>query len=168
MHGMKKRRGKKNAILVLAAVLVLTGWTAFHLGRKRSIACSLAWSWALPADAQYGTWSIVSGDGFYTGEMFARDYEAQTGEALPDAIDTDQYSYVVCYGFTLEELYVREGAMSGRFTASRPYYYANAVLRAAPDGEANLYRIHSPTPIDRDPHSNAGDDTAILGLRDAP
>ena len=156
---MKRRR---IAIPILIATLVLLGLTAFHFGRKHSMDCSLALTYAVTTDARHGTWSIVSNDGFYTGAMFERDYEAQTGEGLPETIDTDQNTYVVCYGFTLEELYYREGGMSGRFTGSRPYHYAKAVLRSASDGEVNVYLVHDPASIDRDPHSNTGDDTAIV------
>lgn len=152
---------KTVVVIILAAVFVLVGLTVSHFIRKHKIDYSLALSYATSGD-HHGTWNVVSSAGFYTGAMFAADYESQTGERLPESIDTERNTYVVCYGFTLDELFYREGDKSGRFTSSAPYYYAKAVLRTASNKEANIYLIHEQVPIDRDPHSNTGHDTTII------
>ena len=81
---------------------------------------------------------------------------------LPGEIDAANHTYVVCYGFTLEELSYREFDKSGRFTSDTPYYYVKATLKTAPSTLANVYLVDDPIAIDRDMHTNNRRDTIII------
>lgn len=109
-----------------------------------------------------GTWKVISENGFYTQEMFAKEYELATGEALPITFNTHEHEYIVCYGYTLEGVSYREADKVGRFTSSKPYYCAKAVLKKSSDMHVYVYEVDRSVTIDRDIHTNVGNDTVIL------
>ena len=116
------------------------------------------------ADENVGTWKVISQNGFFTEEMFAKEYELSTGEALPLSFDTHKHEYIVCYGYTLGEVSYREADKVGRFTSNNPYYYAKVTLKKSTDRHVYVYEIDNDAgvTIDRDIHTNAGSDTTII------
>ena len=152
---------KMVAVSLFVIIAASIGLLAIYFYKDRSIEYSWLYSYEIQTPTN-GKWRVVSHRGFYTGENFANDYASQTDMPLPSEIDTVNYTYVVCYGFTLEGLSYREIDKSGRFTSDTPYYYVNATLKAAPSTLANVYLVDDPIAIDRDMHTNYGRDTIII------
>ena len=152
---------RRIAACMAALVIVWIGLLAFFFYRERPIAYSWVYSYKIETPV-VGQWRVVSDRGFFTGKNFAQEYALQTGEPLPDEIDTANHTYIVCYGFTLEELSYREMDKSGRFTSDAAYYYVKATLQTAPSALANVYLVDDPIAIDRDMHTNYRRDTMII------
>lgn len=152
---------KRLAVCVLVIIVVLIGLLSIYFYKERSIEYSWLYSYEIQTPA-IGKWRVISDRGFYTGENFASDYASQTDMPLPGEIDAANHTYVVCYGFTLEELSYREIDKSGRFTSDTPYYYVKATLKTAPSTLANVYLVDDLIAIDRDMHTNNRRDTIII------
>lgn len=152
---------KRVAVNVFVIIVALIGLLSIYFYRERSIEYSWLYSYEIQTPA-IGKWRVISDRGFYTGENFASDYASQTDMPLPGEIDAANHTYVVCYGFTLEELSYREIDKSGRFTSDTPYYYVKATLKTAPSTLANVYLVDDLIAIDRDMHTNNRHDTIII------
>lgn len=147
-------------IVLIAMALALCAGIYFSLVEHQMVYL-LSFEYTI-ADENVGTWKVISENGFYTQEMFAKEYELATGEALPITFNTHEHEYIVCYGYTLEGVSYRESDKVGRFTSSTPYYYAKVVLKKGADMHVYVYEIDGSVTIDRDIHTNSGDDTVIL------
>ena len=160
-HTSSASMKKKSVYAIVLALALLICVAAVYSSIKHELGYSLAYTYTMP-EMSTETWRIVSDTGFWTKEMYAAEYESAIGASLPEEILIRPCSYVVCYGYTLEKLYYKEDEKSGRFTSDSPYYYAHAVLKPGMDSEVNVYRVEDQIRIDRDPHTNTGDDTVIL------
>lgn len=152
---------KKIIYAVVLSFVLLICVAVIYLSVKHELEYTLVCSYST-SEVNTTTWKIVSDTGFWTKEMYASEYRSTVGSSFPEEILNTTHSYVTCYGYTLEKLYYTEGEMSGRFTDDNPYYYVHAVIRPDADNEVNVYRVEKQIRIDRDPHTNAGDDTVIL------
>lgn len=56
----------------------------------------------------------------------------------------------------------READKVGRFTSSRPYYYAKVTLKKGEPMRAYVYELDNRVTIDRDIHTNDRTDTVII------
>ena len=147
--------------IVLIAVMVTLFAGAYLCAVKHQIEYALSFEYTI-TDKNVGIWEVISQYGFYTEEMFAKEYERSTGEALPISFDIQEHEYIVCRGYTLESVSYREADKVGRFTSSRPYYLAKVTLKKGEPMRAYVYELDNRVTIDRDVHINDRTDTVII------
>ena len=101
-------------------------------------------------------WLTVYDTSFFTEDTFAKRFHDETGLELDEhfQLNTNDYTYVICYGASLDRLVYREAFMSVRFTGVYPWYYGFAYLRQdCPTDMVRIYRANK-IRIENDPHSN--------------
>lgn len=153
-------RRKAIRAIVLVVVLITLFAGIYLCAVEHQIEFALSFEYTI-TDKNVGIWEVISQYGFYTEEMFAKEYERSTGEALPLSFDIQEHEYIVCHGYTLKSVSYREENKVGRFTSSRPYYLAKVTLEKAEPMRAYVYELDNRVTIDRDVHINDRTDTII-------
>lgn len=142
------------AALLLIALLALAAWAYW----EHTVPAELVYEYRAPKPIDAPGWLTVYDTGFWTKDIFAERFLRETGQALDRCMtmDTENYTYIVCYGAKLERLVYCEGIVSGRFTGVYPWYYGFAYLRQDSPEDSAMVRIYRADKIriENDPHSN--------------
>lgn len=151
---------RKYMVVIVLFVTIILSIKIYSLYCGHSVRYSLIFTY----DKTFlgGIWEIVSDSGFYSTKTFVDKYEKQTGSTLPAIFDEVGHTYVLCYGYTLEELFYREVDKRGPADERYSYYYARGVLRPADPQLVYVYLVEDSVKLDYNIHSSPGDYTTIV------